>query len=326
MRILLENGNSNIWNSEIKVSEIIYSIINDGKVTIDLNSEGPCCEDIGLYRILDHICHKFSFPKSSVTIETANALESHDEYIIVKKTLGHYLGLIKDGLKENINIDKNFSDYTYKSFGIFVRRPSWERIWISSDLWKNYPDKVYGTFHWEIDSEFHLTHTTLTDLLNFSKNLNTVVDACEFLKTTPYEVESFSISSDYRYCDLLKFYKNFFLEIVVETYFSGNTFFPTEKTWRSVATKTPFIIHGPVDFLKNFKKLGFRTFDKWWSEEYDDYGHEERIRKILDLTHEIANYSTNELCNIYKDMSGVLEHNFELFNKITNDDFKKEFG
>ena len=66
MRVVIENANSKMWNIETKVAEIIYSLINDDEVIIDLNSEGPCCEDIGLYDILDFICEKFEFAKSNV--------------------------------------------------------------------------------------------------------------------------------------------------------------------------------------------------------------------------------------------------------------------
>lgn len=326
MIVLVESGNSNIWNFEFKVVEIIESIINDKSVIIDLNSEGPCCEDIGLYNMLDYICDKFSFPKKNITIETANALECHSKYNIIKHGSANHLYNVRQNMRDDIY--KNFSSLrNFKNFGIFIGRPAWERIWISSKLWKKNPDKIFGTFHWDKNSDYHLTHTNLTDILRFSNDLDIVINSSEFLKGAPYRlgpVSSFPILSD-RYCDIINHYKNFFVEIVCETYFSGNTFFPTEKTWRSIATKTPFIVYGPTEFLLNLKKLGFKTFEKWWSEEYDDYGHESRIEKILELTDELAKYSTVELCDMYKDMSGILEHNFKVFNELSEDDFQRVF-
>ena len=322
--VLIESGNSNIWNFELKVVEIIKSIVNDNKVFIDLNSEGPCCSDIGLYNILDYICDQFSLEKEDITIQTANALEHHNEYNIIKNNLSTRLHNVKQGTCQDTR--KNFFE-DFKNFGIFIGRPSWERTWISSSLWKSYPTKVFGTFHWNKNSDYHLTHTNLTDILRFSNNLDVVIDSSTFLKKCPYIldfVSSFPILSD-RYCDIMDYYKNFFLEIACETYFSGNTFFPTEKTWRSIATKTPFIIYGPVGFLRNLRKLGFKTFDNWWSEEYDDYGHEARIEKIIELSDTIAKYSSDELYDMYKDMSEVLEHNFRIFNKISENDFQRVF-
>jgi hypothetical protein len=58
--------------------------------------------------------------------------------------------------------------------------------------------------------------------------------------------------------------------------------------------------------------MGFKTFDSWWSEEYDDYGEEQRISKVQLVLEYIYSRSTDELLAMLKDMEPVLKHNREL--------------
>ena len=327
MRVVIENANSKMWNIETKVAEIIYSLINDDEVIIDLNSEGPCCEDIGLYDILDFICEKFEFAKSNITIETTNLLETHICYQIKKDAAVYDIDEIITYASENKTTNKNLDLLDFKIFGTFVGRASWVRIWLSSLLWRKYPNKIIGTFHWDNTSDFHLTHIEMNEMIRFGASFNDIKNASDFLDGAPYEldkIDKFPILSN-QYSDILEYYNRFFVDIVCETYFSGLTFHPTEKTWRSIATKTPFIIHASTDFLRNLRKLGFKTFDKWWSEEYDDYGHEARIEKIIEITDYLANLTSNEIQDMYNDMHDTLEHNYKIFNNLTKETFRRTF-
>jgi hypothetical protein len=132
-------------------------------------------------------------------------------------------------------------------------------------------------------------------------------------------VESYPIPDDY---DIGKIYDNVFAEIVCETYCRGITFFPTEKTWRPIACRTPFMVQGPVNFLRNLKKLGFKTFDRWWDESYDEDGGLVGIKTIQSNIDRLAQLSQLDLNNLYKDMLPTIEHNYEVFMNLTEQKFK----
>ena len=327
MEVIIENANSKMWHIETKVAEIIYSLINDNEVIINLNNEGPCCEDIGLYNILDFICEKFKFIKSSITIETSNILENHEYYNVCVRPQTTLIDIVKKHSENNNIITKYKKNDKVSLIGIFVGRASWVRIWLSSILWRNYSDKIIGSFHWNNTSDVPLTHIELNEMIKFGASFNNIKNASDFLDNAPYELYkgvNLPITEN-ECCDIIEYYDSFFVEIVCETYFSGNTFFPTEKTWRSIATKTPFIIHASTDFLRNLRKLGFKTFDKWWSEEYDDYGHETRIEKIIEIIDYLANLTPSEIQDMYNDMHDTLEHNYKIFNNLTEETFRRTF-
>ena len=72
--------------------------------------------------------------------------------------------------------------------------------------------------------------------------------------------------------------------------------------------------------------MGFKTFDKWWSEEYDDYGHDQRVIKLLGIIEQIQKMSIRDLQLMYKDMLPILEHNYKTFMNLSPRDFSKVFG
>jgi hypothetical protein len=120
--------------------------------------------------------------------------------------------------------------------------------------------------------------------------------------------------------EILSWYNDFFVEIICETFFTGNTFFPTEKTWRAVASKTPFVVQGPTNFLKRLKKLGFKTFDRWWDESYDNDPYEYKLTAILRVIDQINSLDINK---VYNEMQPILEHNYNVFKNLSSVEFQK---
>ena len=124
-----------------------------------------------------------------------------------------------------------------------------------------------------------------------------------------------------RYGD--KYFRKSFLHIVVESFFSKesslNRKFISEKIFRATNSCQPFIIIGTQNFLKEFKEMGFKSFDKWWDESYDDIENdEERLSAILEIVKDLSRLSHSELKKMYLEMIPILEHNFDNAFKINS--------
>lgn len=129
--------------------------------------------------------------------------------------------------------------------------------------------------------------------------------------------------------------KKSFCNIVMETFFAnkkmdnGEIVFPkerffTEKTFRPLTSCQPFILCSNSGNLKILKSFGFKTFDKWWDESYDDIeDDEERMKSIMEVISYINSLSIESLKKIYDEMIPTLIHNFELCKNI--DLIHKEF-
>jgi len=102
-----------------------------------------------------------------------------------------------------------------------------------------------------------------------------------------------------------------FVNIVTETLTMKDVVFITEKTFKPIYTCQPFIITGNAFSLKKLKEYGFKTFDKWWDESYDDeINFEKRMNKITKLLEEIASWDLDKCSKIRNEMREILIHNY----------------
>ncbi len=117
---------------------------------------------------------------------------------------------------------------------------------------------------------------------------------------------------------------NTFVNIITETLFSNDTIFLSEKIFKPIFTCQPFIVLGNPYTLRELKNLGFKTFDNFWDESYDEeLNFSKRLEKILDILHLINEKSNEELLQLTRSMSDILRHNYEnLISKSREEVFK----
>ena len=60
-----------------------------------------------------------------------------------------------------------------------------------------------------------------------------------------------------------------FLHIITETCYWERKCHLTEKTFKPIILKQPFVLLGCAYNLEYLKSYGFKTFDQWWDESYD---------------------------------------------------------
>lgn len=95
---------------------------------------------------------------------------------------------------------------------------------------------------------------------------------------------------------------------------SDNTLFISEKTFKAIACMHPFIIVGNRHTLKKLREMGYKTFDGFIDESYDDLPTHERmeaiikaLKKINDIEDKLAWFSS---------MKDILEHNYSTLHKL----------
>ena len=96
--------------------------------------------------------------------------------------------------------------------------------------------------------------------------------------------------------------------------------FLTEKIFRPMLYWHPQLVQCSTGTLDYLKQLGFKTFNNYWNEDYDNEPNGElRTKMIVDETKKLANKSLDELHEMYIDMLPILDHNHKL---ITNYDYE----
>jgi hypothetical protein len=88
----------------------------------------------------------------------------------------------------------------------------------------------------------------------------------------------------------------------------------TEKTFKPLMMKTPFILYGQPFILKKLKEYGYMTFESLWDESYDDeIDPALRADKIAELVRRLVNISDEEFTKILINTRDIVEYNYRVF-------------
>lgn len=93
--------------------------------------------------------------------------------------------------------------------------------------------------------------------------------------------------------------------------------FITEKTWRTIIYKHPFIFAGHFDQFKYIKKLGFKTFEDYLL--IKNYAQVEDEKERIELIVKNVEYFLKHQYEYQKEIQQDVEHNFNLFLKLAKD-------
>jgi hypothetical protein len=171
--------------------------------------------------------------------------------------------------------------------------------------------------------------------INPKLSRDTILD---FLSKVPYKADDIKnpIDSEYSYTrlpELEKLCKESFVQIITETDTWGDEFNRpvfTEKTIKVLKSKLPFMIIGQPLILKYLKRLGFKTFDKWWDESYDTISKQSlnpvqnvalRTESVVVEIEKLCKLNMEEINLMYEDMKEVLEHNYNHINKLASKEY-----
>ena len=105
-----------------------------------------------------------------------------------------------------------------------------------------------------------------------------------------------------------------FLHVVTETVI--DRIHLTEKIFKPVVLKQPFVLVGGAGCLEYLHSYGFKTFNDWWSEDYDTITDDkERMQAVADIVNWIGAMDISELEKIRASMQNILNYNYSHFYK-----------
>jgi hypothetical protein len=297
-----------LWN----ISDLTQYLCANQNSVVDLkvNPEAICLQNLGVYDLLD--CFKFQ----QVNLYTNNPLEKHFKYNILYKE--NYVWF-----DQQMPIDKTLHVWNQqKIFYCLFGRPTAGRLGLASYLLEHHAQQSLIHFSAVTDVD-NLEQFELNKLLSYRQQ--SIGEAGKLINQLPLLLsgpERYTAFNGYDYTDpLTNFYRDIFVDIVVESHVAGKTFYATEKTVRPMLLKKPFIVFASKDYLDYLHQMGFLTFYEFWSEHYDGFEGRDRFGLILDLLDSLATKSLSELNSMYNSMQHILNHNYDL---IINGKFKKQ--
>ena len=162
--------------------------------------------------------------------------------------------------------------------------------------------------------------SSVDKIVSYNNNvfLNSIEDKDDFnkmLSTLPWIVDTTEFNVNHWDTNTTKFPHDNLIFIVTETLFSGDmtNLFLTEKTFKPISLKMPFIVIGQPGTLARLKELGYETFSEFWDESYDqELNPILRMKMICNLVEELAKMELKELRSLILNTRGIVERNSEL--------------
>ena len=113
------------------------------------------------------------------------------------------------------------------------------------------------------------------------------------------------------------------VNIVIESYYNDyqNFGYPlvSEKTWRNVSYKKPFITVGQKHTLKYFRNLGYKTFHPYIDESYDNLEDDYRAKAAVVQAIKLINFTNSQWISFFNNIAPILEHNISNYSSRVKD-------
>ena len=159
------------------------------------------------------------------------------------------------------------------------------------------------------------------DILDIKKNYK------NYIPLIIDDSDRFLVSDLHNFLSRKDEYENSYFSIISETNAEKDYCFITEKTTKPISNLHPFLVNGNPHTLKVLKSYGFKTFDRWWDESYDDeFDFKKRTNMVLQIVKKLCSLSKEEWNTLIYEMQDILIFNKKLLNKLwTSKVYQKEF-
>lgn len=124
----------------------------------------------------------------------------------------------------------------------------------------------------------------------------------------------------------LKFYYDSYFNITTESVWCSDEdvkdeayegIFFSEKTWKPISVKQPFILSGFAGSLQILRDKGYKTFSPLINEDYDnERHHQKRLEMIIEEIYRLSKFTDDQWISWQNSLLPILEHNYNHLKTI----------
>lgn len=112
-------------------------------------------------------------------------------------------------------------------------------------------------------------------------------------------------------------YESVLFDLITETVFNYPYAYISEKTIRPIAVGRPFVLVSAPHTLDWLRNMGFKTFDRWWDESYDQcQDPDSRLQKVFATIEHICSIPLEQCQQMLEEMAPVLLHNQKRYEEL----------
>jgi hypothetical protein len=309
-------GQREMYNVGILCSKIIQSMEETGKAYLySLES----CDNYhtGLYDLLDQLCRYWNWDKKNITIDQCNPFTQHPEYNLLLSYSTQNLVLAwMDLNKQEI---KSWNKEKY--YGMFIGRADASRIraLYNHNLFE-FKEKGLTSFN---DDLFN--YMCLPELFNYLSDSKQTYTEMLTMKTPYSDIDTVMappITPPYNTDAKIwsRVYERIGIEIICETNLIESNFDATEKLFRPMYYKKPFLVISAPDFLPVARKIyGIKTFSDIFPETYDELGGSLRVDEVFNVLKGII--TSGLIHELEEKCKEITEHNYNIVLDMMQKDF-----
>lgn len=164
---------------------------------------------------------------------------------------------------------------------------------------------------------YYYENKEILDIINRNED---IIDLPEMYLDTEDLVTNRAILSE----STDKYYENTYFSVITETTYHtkpgyDGVPFLSEKVFKAIAMRHPFVLITAPNSLQYLKKLGYKTFSDIIDESYDlELNDARRIILIIDEIERLSKLSGVELKRFLRIAREICEHNFQVLKKKEN--------
>jgi len=155
--------------------------------------------------------------------------------------------------------------------------------------------------------------STMKTIVNDSKLCDLYLSYYDDLLKMSPQIVDFDLTTVNGYTENKYPYLTSYFSLVSETVFDQKSKSFTEKIFRPIFNFHPFILQGAPGSLTILRELGFKTFNPFIDESYDDeFDVSKRMEKLTSEVKRICSMNVDEMHTWYWQMSDILRYNREV--------------
>jgi len=308
------------WLNPDQLYQQLHLSNSPDKIILDVGTEGASLQALGIEQMVLDYCNQHNFDPTNVIIKNwPNAVENtpFTRAIANPDQVSHFFWLCK---RYWVNPPPFFPEA--QRFAFFMGRKTLARGAMMYDLYHTWPqDFLLSVMHNHAPAPWTVAPTGvfleqadewITDTRIFKDWWNN----CPITSLDNHAVRDQYDPTQNTNVDLLRYYTDFYFELVAESYTCGDTFFPTEKTVRPLMTQRPMLIYGPKNFLSRLQKMGFRTWGELWDESYDLLSGPARWQAIKHTIQYIIDLDQDAFNQLVKQAHSIAVYNRRVLSDV----------
>ena len=292
-----------------------YTLILDGTHLWDFDLESFARRNPKHFYV---VC--FSDPARLAVQELEKYFEPH-KYTIIAPTNYSFFGRYCYDVFYNNFYNKSFPcdpDYVFMSYN---RKPREHRVRLVSEI-MNHKLLDHGIVTLGQYNDPSRVETDVLGAINTSEYSTFTED----VNIDPFDNAVKDMPNDITTLGNMELWSSCLVNVVSEV--SIMDLFVTEKTFKPIIGMRPFMFNAAPGTLALLKSWGFKTFDEYWDEGYDNETNWiRRVEAIIDNLLYLSHLPHGSLIAIHEDMQPILTYNhnhfFNEFQDLNNQNFEQ---